>query len=290
MAEPCTIIESEVVAGGAALMGIVNTTPDSFYDGGKYAEPRSAEVHVDALVEEGALIVDVGGESSRPGAAAVSPEEQIRRIRPALEHAVSRAALVSVDTTSPEVARFALERGARIVNDVSCLRDPGLARAAAEHDAVLIITHSRGPMSGMKDFSKWPEADYGDVVHDVLVEWGAARDRAISLGVRRENVWLDPGLGFSKSARHSLELLARLDELQSGKTIIVVGPSRKSFISAAHPAPPEDRLGGTIAACLVAVARGAHVLRVHDVREVRQGLALARATARPTSRQASHAR
>lgn len=291
MAELCARIESEVVANGAALMGIVNATPDSFYDGGRYAEARSAEARVDELLEQGAAIVDVGGESSRPRAASVSAEEQIRRVGPALSHAVSRNALVSIDTTSPEVARFALERGARIVNDVSCLRDPDLARAAAEHDAVLIVMHSRGPMSNMLDFSTWPEADYDDVVRDVLSEWGAARDRAIALGVRRENVWLDPGLGFSKSARHSLELLARLEELKAANTMIVVGPSRKSFIAAAHPSSPSDRLGGTIAACLVAAARGAHVLRVHDVREVRQALALARATARPgPSREADHAR
>lgn len=265
-------------------MGVVNTTPDSFYDGGRYAEASSAATRVDDLLSAGAAIVDIGGESSRPGAAEVSAEEQIRRVGPALAHAVSRGALVSIDTTTPEVARFALERGARIVNDVSCLRDPDLARVAAEHGAVLIITHSRGPMSRMQDFSRWPEGDYGDVVKDVLAEWGAARDVATSLGVRRENVWLDPGLGFGKSARHSLELLARLAELRAAGTIVVVGPGRKSFISAVDPSPPAERLGGTIAACLTAVSRGAHVLRIHDVREVRQALALTRATAQAEPR------
>lgn len=261
-------------------MGVVNATPDSFYDGGRYADVRSAEARIDALIEAGATLIDIGGESTRPGASEVPPEEQVRRISGALSHAVSRGALVSIDTTSPTVARHALERGARIVNDVSCLRDPELARAAADHGAALVLTHARGPMARMRDFSAWPEADYRDVVREVLAEWTAARDRAVSMGLAPDDVWLDPGLGFSKSARHSLDLLARLDELTHAARILVVGPGRKSFISAVDPSPPGDRLGGTVAACLVAVERGAHVLRVHDVREVRQALALVRATVR----------
>jgi len=284
VAELCANIESAARAEGAALMGVVNVTPDSFSDGGRFVEPDAGRAHVDALLSAGATIIDVGGESSRPGAEPVPPQEQIRRVGPALDHAVRRGALVSIDTTSPEVASFALGRGARIVNDISCLSDPDLAHITARHDAAIIVTHSRGPMAKMAGFSRWPEGDYGDVVADVKAEWGAARDCAVTMGVRPEHVFCDPGFGFSKSARHTLELLRRLPELSATGVILVVGPGRKSFISAVDPSGPGDRLGGTIAACILAAQRGAHVLRVHDVREVRQALAIMRSA---TSSQAT---
>ncbi len=276
MAELCATIESAARAEGAALMGVLNVTPDSFSDGGLFLPPGAAQAHIDALVAGGASIIDVGGESSRPGAEVVPPDEQIRRVGPAVDHAVRRGALVSIDTTSPEVADFALRRGARIVNDVSCLSDPELARVTARYDAAIVVTHSRGPMAKMAGFSRWPEADYGDVVADVKAEWSDARDRAVALGVRPEHVFCDPGFGFSKSARHTLELLRRLHELRATGALLVVGPGRKSVISAVDPSAPGDRLGGTIAACILAVQRGATVLRVHDVREVRQALAVMR--------------
>ena len=257
-------------------MGVLNVTPDSFSDGGRFLDASEATAQIDSLLAAGAAIIDIGGESSRPGAPSVAPDEQIRRIAPALTHAVGRGALVSVDTTSPEVADFALERGARIVNDVSCLAEPELARVTARHDAAIVVTHSRGPMAKMAGFSRWPENDYADVVTDVKAEWGAARDLAVNAGVRPEHVFCDPGFGFSKSARHTLELLRRLDELTAMGALLVVGPGRKSFIAAVDPSGPADRLGGTIAACVLAVQRGAHVLRVHDVREVRQALAVLR--------------
>jgi dihydropteroate synthase len=265
-------------------MGVVNVTPDSFFDGGRYVEAKSAEARVDALLEAGATIVDVGGESTRPGAPPVDAAEQIRRIGPVVTYAVQRGALVSVDTTAPEVAECALSRwGARIINDVSCLANIELAHVAKRHDAAIVVTHSRGPMGKMAGFSRWPEDDYADVVAEVVSEWTRARDRAVEAGVRAEYVFFDPGFGFSKSARHSLELLGRLEELTATGAILVVGPGRKSFISAVDPSPPEERLGGTIAACILAVQRGAHVLRVHDVREVRQALAVVR-SARPEAR------
>lgn len=276
MAELCAIIESAVRARGAALMGVVNVTPDSFFDGGRYVEPHAAEARVDELLAAGATIIDVGGESSRPGAPRVSEDEQIRRVAPAITHAVKRGALVSIDTVSAEVAEFALEAGARIINDVSCLADAALARAAARHDAAIIVTHSRGPMATMAGFSQWPEGDYADIVAEVRTEWCTARDRATEKGVRPEYVFCDPGIGFSKNARHSLELLGRLEEFRSMGATLVVGPGRKSFISSVDPSPPNERLGGTIAACVLAVQKGAHVLRVHDVREVRQALAVLR--------------
>lgn len=264
-------------ARGAWLMGVLNVTPDSFYDGGRHAGPAQARAHVDALLDEGADLIDVGGESSRPGCVPVPAREQLARIEPALAHAVARGAVVSVDTTSPEVAERALALGARIVNDVSCLADDALARVTARHGGVLILMHSREPMSALSGFSEYPDSAYADVVADVLTEWRRARDRAVAVGMRAEDVWLDPGIGFAKNARQSFELLGRLSELTREGVPVVVGPSRKSFIRAVDDVPPAERLGGTIAACLHAEGRGARVLRVHDVRAVRQALSVARA-------------
>ena len=281
MAELCAIIESAVRGHGAALMGVVNVTPDSFFDGGRYDQAELARARIDSVLGAGATIVDIGGESTRPGAAPISAEGQIDRIGPAVEYAASRGVLVSVDTTSPEVADFALRRGAHIVNDISCLRDPELASVAASHGAALVISHSRGPQEKMAGFSQWSDSDYGDVMAEVRAELESGSAEARRRGVRPEHVWLDPGLGFSKNARHSLELLRRLDELTRGSHFVVVGPGRKSFISSVDPSPPEERLGGTIAASLLAASRGAAILRVHDVKEVRQALAVVRAASPP---------
>jgi dihydropteroate synthase len=264
---------------GAVLMGVLNVTPDSFYDGGRYADADAAESRVDSLLEEGAHILDLGGESSRPGSPSVSAEEQKERVARALTHAVARGAIVSIDTTHPDVADFALSAGARIVNDVSFLADPNLARVAARHDAVLILTHCRGPMSSMPGFSDWPDDDYADVVAEVITEWERARERACAQGLSRDAIWCDPGLGFSKNARHSFDVLRGLRRFEALGTPIVVGPGRKSFIASIDPSPPEERLGGTVAACLTAAQNGATVLRIHDVRPVRQALAVYRAAA-----------
>jgi dihydropteroate synthase len=272
-----SVIESSVRARGAALMGVVNTTPDSFYDGGLYTGDDAARARVDELMLAKTTVLDIGAESSRPGSAPVPAAEQIARMEAALEYAVSRGALVSVDTTDPEVADHALGKGARIVNDVSCLANEELAAVAARHGAALILMHSRGPMQKMAGFSQWPDDAYGDVVRDVFAEWADARERAMQKGLEREAVWMDPGLGFSKNARHSLELLRRLPELRGRAPFLVVGPGRKSFIASVDPSSPSERLGGTVAACLAAVEGGAEILRVHDVREVNQALLIRRA-------------
>lgn len=256
-------------------MGVLNVTPDSFSDGGRYLGSEAARQRVDELLAEGADIIDIGGESARPRAEQVPADEQIARIREALLYATrERGALVSIDTTSPKVARFALEHGAALVNDVSCLADIELARVCAEHGAALVLMHSRGWMRSMPGFSEMPIDAYGDVVTDVASEWERARDRAVIAGLEPEAVLFDPGLGFFKNALHSLELVRRLDELNRLGHAIVVGPSRKSFLvkAAAASAPPEERLGGTIAACLACVDRGAAILRVHDVAQVRQAI------------------
>jgi dihydropteroate synthase len=256
-------------------MGILNLTPDSFYDGGRYTSETASAARIDALVAEGADIVDIGGESTRPGSKPVSPSEQIARIRFAVKYAVERGGiLVSVDTTQAEVAEHALELGAHLVNDVSCLTDPNLARVTAKFGASLVIMHARGSMNTMAGYSAYPEAGYGDVVEDVKCEWRAARDRALAEGLSQGRLLFDPGIGYNKSARHSFELLARLAEFRTEDVPIVVGPSRKSFIGSLDGTGNVDRLGGTIAACLASVLRGAAVLRVHDVREVKQALAV----------------
>jgi dihydropteroate synthase len=261
-------------------LGVLNVTPDSFSDGGLYLDAVSAKRQVDALLEAGADVIDIGGESTRPGAASVPPSEQIGRIERALVYAVrERHAVVSVDTTSPEVARYALSEGAAIVNDVSCLADEELARVTAEAKGSLVLMHSRGPMSQMRGYSDAPGDAYGDVVHDVAREWRAAQGRAIRQGLDAREIVFDPGLGFMKNAAHSLELLSRLGEFASLGAPILVGPSRKSFIAkvSRRDASPAERLGGTVAACLAAFERGATILRVHDVFAVHQALALHRA-------------
>jgi dihydropteroate synthase len=267
---------------GAVLMGVLNTTPDSFFDGGRYTDEGAARAQVDRLVDEGADIIDIGAESSRPGATPVSPAEQIARMSAALEHALNRDLVVSVDTTSPEVADHALSRGARLVNDVSCLARPELAAVAARHGGTLVIMHCRGSMQEQAGFSVYPDDGYVDVVSEVRAELRAARSRAAAAGLASEHVWLDPGLGFKKNARQSFELLSRLAELGRDGAPLVVGPSRKSFLATVDGAPPAERLGGTIAACLLAAERGAAVLRVHDVAAVRQALGVAR-LARPSA-------
>ncbi len=274
---------------GAALMGIVNATPDSFYDGGRFDEADAARRHVDALLAAGADLVDIGGESTRPGAEPVAEAEQLRRIEPALTHALERGAFVSVDTTLPGVARRALALGAHIINDVSCLANPELAEVVAEKRGVLLLMHSRGDMVHMPGFSQYPDDGYDDVVGNVRSEWRAARDRAVQAGLPAQSVWIDPGLGFQKNARHSLTLLAHLRDFAREGVPLVVGPSRKSFIASLDGSSPEQRLGGTLAACLHAVTEGASVLRVHDVREARQALLLWREVHRgPTRTGGSH--
>lgn len=274
------------MARGSALMGVLNLTPDSFYDGGVYASDEQARTQIDRLLVEHADLIDIGGESSRPQAKPVPAEEQIARIEPAVRYALSRGAVVSIDTTSPLVAERMLGLGAHAVNDISCLADPELAGVCARHGASLILMHARGAMQNMPGFSRYPDDAYADVVGEVLGEWRVARDRAISRGLSKDQVLLDPGIGFAKNARHSFELLRGLERFSKEGVPVVVGASRKSFISAVDDAPPSERLGGSIAAALLAVDRGASVLRVHDVRAVHQALMVARGIRRGISAEA----
>jgi dihydropteroate synthase len=259
---------------GVALMGVCNVTPDSFSDGGRYLGADAARARVDELLAEGADYVDVGGESTRPGAAPVPPREQLGRVLEVVRYAAKKGGCVSVDTTSPEVAAACLDAGACAVNDVSCLRDVELAKVVAANGAALILMHSRGTQEEMRGFSEYPDDAYGDVVADVKREWLEAAGRAAGAGLEREALVMDPGLGFAKNARHSVELLQRIRELIEDLPVpILVGASRKSFLTMVDPGvPPDQRLGASVAAAMHAAFMGVRLLRVHDVRATAQAI------------------
>ena len=243
-------------------MAVLNATPDSFYDGGKYLEQEAAHRHIDSLLAEGADIIDIGAESTRPGSVEVPAAEQMDRALPKVEYAVAQGACVSIDTASPEVARAALALGARIVNDVSCGSNQALFQVVSEARADLILMHSRGTMRGV---SNYDAKSYGDIVKDIRAEWTHVQTRAATTGISTDQIWFDPGLGFHKNAEQSSEIMRRLGEFSGLGAGLVLGASRKSFIGALDSSPPDLRLGGSIAACLLAIQKGASIVRVHDV-------------------------
>jgi dihydropteroate synthase len=269
---------------GVALVGVCNVTPDSFSDGGKHFSYEAACAHVDELFAEGADAVDIGAESTRPGAIPVSADAQLERLLEVVKYAATRGC-VSVDTASADVASVCLAAGAVAVNDVSCLSDPRLATVAGQRGAVLILMHARGPQSAMRGFSQYPDDGYGDVVLDVLREWGQAADLAVSHGLPPSALVMDPGLGFAKSAKQSMALLARVGELVRALPVpVMLGASRKSFLRLVDAdAAPADRLGASVAAAVRAARGGAQLVRVHDVRATRQAIDLAALTS-PRSR------
>jgi len=256
------------------VVGIVNATPDSFWDGGRLTSAEAAIAHGLALVAEGADWLDVGGESTRPGAQYVPADEERARVLPVIEGLAKRTAVpLSIDTRRAEVAEAALAAGARIVNAVAGLRDRELAGVVARHGASLVINHMRGESATMQH-----EPVYGDVVREVRDELLSEARAAEARGVARDRIWLDPGLGFGKHPlRHNLPLLARLGELVATGYPVMVGASRKSFVGAATGAPVEARLPGSLAAATVAVLAGARAVRVHDVAATRQAVDLAAA-------------
>ena len=260
------------------IMGVLNVTPDSFSDGGLFLDAQAAIAHGLAMEEEGADLLDVGGESTRPGAEAVAPEEQIRRVVPAIEGLVARGtrAQISIDTTRLAVAEAAVAAGATYVNDVSAFRaDPDLAGFVADRELACCLSHMRGDPRTMQS-----EAVYEDVVSEVKAFLDARLAAAVAAGVAEERIMLDPGIGFAKRLEHNLELLRRLDELTTLGRPIVIGTSRKSFLGRITGRETDDRLPGTIATNVLALERGASVFRVHDVRPVADALAVAAATVR----------
>jgi len=258
------------------LMGVVNVTPDSFSDGGRFLDPAAAIAHGRALVGEGADIVDVGGESTRPGAAPVDEEEEHRRVLPVVEGLVGAGAIVSVDTVKLEVARAALDAGAGYVNDVTAFRAaPGMAALVAGRGATCCLMHMRGEPRTMQD-----DPRYEDVVSEVKAFLEERLAFAVGEGVAEEKIHLDPGIGFGKTAAHNLELLRRLPELAALGRPVVIGTSRKSFLGRIASGPPravDARMPGTIATNVLALAAGARVFRVHDVAPIRDALTVAAA-------------
>jgi dihydropteroate synthase len=269
-------------------MGILNVTPDSFSDGGRFLDPAPAIAHGSVLRAEGADILDVGGESTRPGAEPVGEGEELRRVIPVIEGlAEAHRSLpcppqISIDTTKAVVARAALSAGATLINDVSALRaDPAMAALVAESGSDCCLMHMRGEPRTMQENPR-----YGDVVGEVRAFLEERLGFAIAEGVARERIMLDPGIGFGKSDAHNLELLRRLSELADIGQPIVIGTSRKGFLGRIparaagrrEPGPPSERLAGTIATNVLAYERGASVFRVHDVAPLRDALAVTAAT------------
>ena len=255
--------------GRPAVMGVLNVTPDSFSDGGRFLDPSIAVEQAQRMVAAGADVLDIGAESTRPygGAVPVPVEEEIRRLAPVLPSAVGLGIPVSIDTMKAKVAAWALASGAAIVNDVWGLqRDGDLARVVAEHGVPVIIMHNR------------EAADPSiDIMADIAAFFSRSLDIAVRAGIARENIVLDPGIGFGKTAEQSVTAVARLAELKSFGLPLLVGASRKRFIDKVSPASPDQRLGGSIAAHVLAAADGAAIIRAHDVPETVQALRIAAA-------------
>jgi dihydropteroate synthase len=260
-----------------AIMGIVNVTPDSFSDGGRFQAVDAAVAHAEHLVRWGADIIDIGGESTRPFAAAVSPRDEIARVLPVIERLADRvSAPISIDTTKAEVAEAALDAGASIINDISALRmDPQMAATAARHGVPVILMHMQGTPRTMQ-----VEPTYNDVVAEVRAFLDDAIRRAVAAGISRKMIIVDPGIGFGKTGRHNLILIRHLEDLVDLGVPILVGPSRKRFIrdlvkgpGDKDPAPDQQEVEtGTQAAVAASVMHGAHIVRVHDVARTRATL------------------
>jgi dihydropteroate synthase len=259
------------------IMGVINVTPDSFSDGGEWLDPATAIAHGRELVAQGAAIVDVGGESTRPGAKPVTQQEELRRVVPVLEGLADAGARLSIDTSKAAVAAAALDAGATIVNDVTALRgDAEMAALVAERGCDLVLMHMLGEPRTMQDAPR-----YDDVVAEVRAFLAERMRLAQAHGVAAERIWLDPGIGFGKTIDHNLELLARLGELRCLGRPLVIGTSRKAFLGLmADGRAPGERLPGTIATNVLALAHGASVFRVHDVAAVHDALRAAAAVLR----------
>ncbi len=243
------------------VMGIVNVTPDSFSDGGQFAGEREAILHCERLVAEGADILDIGGESTRPGARTPSADEELARVLPVLRHALTLGVPVSVDTSQPAVMRAVLGAGADVVNDVRALQRPGALEAVAAHATCgVCLMHMQGEPGTMQ-----AAPHYGDVVFDVAAFLAQRRDAALVAGIAFDRIALDPGIGFGKTAPHNLALLARQRELAGLGSPLLVGWSRKSTLGSIADRAVDERVHASVAAAVIAVERGARIVRVHDV-------------------------
>jgi dihydropteroate synthase len=250
------------------VMGVLNITPDSFSDGGRFFTPEHALVQARRLAAEGADIIDIGAESTRPyGSQPISADEEMQRLRPILADVVSLGVPVSIDSMKPAVVAWALENGATIANDVWGLQgDPDMAKLIAERRCAVVIMHNRD------------RADpHVDIMKDIPEFFSRSIDIAAKAGISREHIALDPGIGFGKTQEQSMMVLARLDQLNSFEMPLLIGASRKRFIATVSPSEPDQRLGGSIAAHLIAARAGARIIRTHDVSETVQALRVAKA-------------
>jgi dihydropteroate synthase len=255
------------------IMGVLNVTPDSFSDGGRFFDCDNAVQHAVDLAAYGADIIDIGGESTRPGAGEISVEEELDRVIPVLEAISGRINIpISIDTRKARVAESAIKAGAVVVNDVSALKaDPYMATVIARYEAAVILMHMRGTPSNMQD-----EPRYRNVMKEILSELKVSMEIGRGAGIKEKKMIIDPGIGFGKTVNHNLEILNRLEELTALGRPICVGTSRKSFIGKVlGKADTADRLAGTLATCTIAVMNGANILRVHDVREALQASRMA---------------
>ena len=266
--------DHELDLSSPVIMGVLNVTPDSFSDGGTWVETGAAVAAARAMAAAGAAVIDIGGESTRPGASPVSAGEEIDRVVPVIEALAGLAAPISIDTSKPEVMRAAVAAGARMINDVNALRAPGALVTAAALDVPVCLMHMQGEPRTMQAAPR-----YDDVVEDVyqfLLSRVAACEDA---GIPRERLVIDPGFGFGKTLAHNLSLLRHLRRFEAARLPLLVGVSRKSLIGAVLDRPVTERLPGSIALACHAAAHGAHILRVHDVGPTRDALAMLAAVA-----------
>jgi dihydropteroate synthase len=265
-APPVTIPGGKLTFERPLVMGILNVTPDSFSDGGTNVTVEASVLRALAMVEEGADIIDVGGESTRPGATPVPLDEELGRVVPVIRELSERTDTpISVDTMKPEVARAAIKAGARLINDVAGLRSPGMAEAAAEAGVPAVLMHMLGEPQTMQR-TVTPES-YGDIISDIMWFFEERMEAAERSGLPRQQVILDPGIGFGKLAEHNMEILDRARELRCAGRPVLIGASRKGFIARISGDAAERRAGGSIAAAVVAAMNGASIVRVHDVPE-----------------------
>jgi dihydropteroate synthase len=249
------------------IMGIVNVTPDSFSDGGFYFKPDAAIAHAEQLLEEGADILDIGGESTRPGAAPVDIQEELDRVIPVIEGLQGAPALLSIDTRKPEVMRAALTRGAAMVNDIDALQNPQTLEIVAASGAAVCLMHKKGTPQTMQQAPR-----YENVVNEVKEFLRQRVDAAVAAGIDKSRIAVDPGFGFGKTLEHNLALLAHLREFHALGVPVLAGLSRKSMLGALTGQGPENRVNASVAAALIAVMNGANILRVHDAGATRDAL------------------
>lgn len=281
-ANPWKIGNNVVDCSSSLVMGIVNVTPDSFFDGGKHNSPEAAYEHAMLLLQQGAVILDIGGESSRPGSAPVSEQEELDRVCPVVEALAQTASIaedlenpgtrkfyISVDTVKAKVARECMRLGAHIINDISaCAMDPDMLSTVADTGASVVLNHMRGSFGTMQQDFK----PYENVVQEVRQELLVQANKLLALGVEKKKICLDPGIGFGKSVQDNIDLMKAVDEFLADGYPVLVGTSRKSYIGKMPGLENSDRLIPTVTAGVIAALGGASVLRVHDVREAKESI------------------